>query len=303
MSLGVVEHELRSEVVHLLAWLNPRHELLVVHALKLCALEVASDAPRTLLLLLVERSKLALGALLLGLEISLHEVLGHDEGHWLAAVEVVGLNRNIINLRTYAERNVRRQCPRSCGPSHEVGLAPLCPLCLGVADEELHSGCEVLNVAVATRLVELVRRKACACAWRIWLYGVALVEQTLIVELLEQPPECLDVLVVVGDIRVVEVDEVAHFLGELAPLGCEHHNVLAALVVVVLSRDVLLRSLVVDILLGDSKLLLHAKLHGESVSVPACLAVNLESLHSLIAVECVLNGACQDVVDARMTVG
>ena len=73
--------------------------------------------------------------------------------------------------------------------------------------------------------------------------------------------------------------------------------------IIFLGRNILLRSLVVDILLCDTKLLLYAQLYGESVCVPSSLAVNLESLHSLIAIECVFNGACQNVVNARMTVG
>ena len=148
-----------------------------------------------------------------------------------------------------------------------------------------------------------MRRQSGTCARRVRLNGVALVEQAFVVELLEEPPQSLNILVVVCDVRMVEVDEIAHLLGQLAPLGCKHHHILTTLLVVFLGRDILLRSLVVDILLCDTKLLLYAKLYGESVCVPSRLAVNLESLHGLIAIECVLNGACQNVVNARMTVG
>ena len=85
-----------------------------------------------------------------------------------------------------------------------------------------------------------MRAQACTCAWRVWLNGVTLVEQPLIIELLEEPPESLDVLVIVGDIRMIEIYEVTHLLGQLAPLSGELHHVLAALVVVILCRDILL---------------------------------------------------------------
>ena len=134
MRLSIFSHKLRSETVHLLTWLHPRHKLLVVHALKFCALEVACDAPRTLFFLLVKRSQLALGTFLLRLQVSLHKILSHNDSDWLAAIEVVCLYRNVVNLRTNAERNVRRQSPRSCSPCYEVWLTPLCPLFFRVTD-------------------------------------------------------------------------------------------------------------------------------------------------------------------------
>ena len=86
MSLGIFCNKLRSEIVNLLTWLHPRHELLVVHSLKFCALEVACNAPWAHLLLLVKRSQLVLLALLLRLQVSLDEVLSHNDGDRLAII-------------------------------------------------------------------------------------------------------------------------------------------------------------------------------------------------------------------------
>ena len=55
--------------------------------------------------------------------------------------------------------------------------------------------------------------EACACGGRIWLDGVALVEKVLIVELLKQPPQTLYILVIVGDVRVLHVNPIAHLVG------------------------------------------------------------------------------------------
>ena len=106
VSCGVVCNKLRSKVIHLLTWFNPRHELFVVHTFKLCALVMACNSPRTQFLLLVKRSKFALSTLLLRLQISLHKILCHNESHRLAVVKVVCLNRNIVNLWTNTECNV-----------------------------------------------------------------------------------------------------------------------------------------------------------------------------------------------------
>ena len=95
-------------------------------------------------------------------------------------------------------------------------------------------------------------RKASACSRAIGLNGVTLVEHIVLVELLQEPPEGLDVLVVVGDIGVVEVDKVAHALGKVAPFLGEHHHVLAALTVVLLGGDVSGRLVVVNVGLGNA---------------------------------------------------
>ena len=161
----------------------------------------------------------------------------------------------------------------------------------------------VLHVAVAAGKVQLVAGEARSGGGRVGLYGVALIEQTLLVELLQQPPERLDVLVVVSDIGVVEVHEVAHALRQVAPLGGERHHVLAALAVVVLGRDIAGRVGIVDVGLGDAQCLLHAQLHGQAVGVPSGLTLHLEALHGLVAVESVLQRTAQHMVDARVTVG
>ena len=302
MSGCIVCDKLRSEQIHLLAWFHPWHELLVVHTLEFCTLHVVDDTPWALLLLLVERKKVALLALLVSLQVRAYQSLRHDKRHRLTIVEIVGLDGYIVNLRTHAESHVRWQSPRSSCPCDEVRFAPLRPLCLRILDKELYSGGEVLYVAIATRLVQLVRAKTCTRTWRIWLDGITLVEQALVVELLQKPPQSLDVLIVVSDIRMVKVNEVAHLLSQFTPLGSELHHVLTALMVVVFRRDVLLRSLVVNILLGNTQFLLDTQLHRKSVGIPSRLAVNLESLHSLVSVECILNTTCEDVVNTRVSV-
>ncbi len=302
MSGSILCHKLRSEVIDLLARFHPRHQLLVVHAFELGTLHAVNDAPRALLLLLVEWQEVALLALLVSLQVSIDTALRHNQSHWLAIVEIISLDGNIVNLRTHTESHVGWQCPRCGSPSDEIRFAPLGPLSLRILDQELCCGGEVLHVAITTRLVQLVRAQACTCAWRIWLDGIALVKQALVVELLEEPPQSLDVLVVVSDIRMVEVNEVTHLLGQLAPLGSKLHHILTTLVVVVLCRDILLRSLVVNILLGNTQFFLDTEFNRKSVSIPSSLAVNLESLHSLVSVECILDTTSQHVVNTRVAV-
>ena len=89
---------------------------------------------------------------------------------------------------------------------------------------------------------------------------------------------------------MIQVYEIAHYLCKRAPLRRIFHHVLAAFVIVLLHADVLVRSLVVNILLGDSKFFLYTQLHGQAVGIPAGLAVNLKAFHRLVTVESVFDG-------------
>ena len=82
-------------------------------------------------------------------------------------------------------------------------------------------------------------RKTRAGGGGVGLDGVALVEAVLVVELLQEPPQGLDKLVVVGHIRVLQIDEIAHLLGQLAPFGRELQYVGAAMAVVIYGGNIL----------------------------------------------------------------
>ena len=275
--------------------LHPRQQLLVVHAYEVGSLVFADN---------LERNELVAGLVLLegetfGLlvEMGVEQRLGQYGGHLLTRVCVPGADGHVVDLRADAERRIRRQGPRRGGPCQEAGGAPTLHLGFGVRDAELAHDGRVLHVAVAARLVQLVGREPRAGGRRVGLDRVALVEQPLVEELLEQPPQRLDVFVVVGDVGVVHIDPVSHLARELLPHARELHDGLAAGAVVLLDRD-----LPPDVLLRDAELLLDAQLHRESVRVPSGLAVHEVSLLGLVAAEDVLDRAGHDVVDARHAV-
>ena len=97
---------------------------------------------------------------------------------------------------------------------------------------------------------------------------------------------------------MLHIDPVAHLMAEVGPFARVHHHVLATLAVVVLDADGL-----TDVFLRDAKFLFYAKLYWQSVCVPAGFALHLEALHRLEAAECVLDAACQDMMDAWVSVG
>ena len=154
--------------------------------------------------------------------------LCQDDGHFLAAIAVVGLHGNVVYLRPYTERGIAGQCPRSGSPCQEVGSPPLCHFRLRVLYPELPHHGRVFHVAVASGLVQLVRAESRTGSGRIRLYGISFIKQSFLVELLQQPPQGFDVAVVVSDVGVLHVHPVAHLVSQVFPLFGELHDVLAA---------------------------------------------------------------------------
>ena len=280
---GIVGTEVRGDMHdtgailrrHVVAWndakgvahrLNGGHQLLVLHTHEVGTLAASHDAPRYDLVTLLEGAKVAVLALLV--EVGTDAGFGQYDGNGLPAVGVERLHGHIVNLGTYAERRVSSQRPRCRCPRQEIEGSPLAfngnlntpffgGACGGLHPEQRRTR-RVFHVAVAAGLVQLVARQSRTGSRRVRLYGVALVEQSLPVKLFQQPPQCLDVFVVVGDVGVVKVDEIADALRQVAPLGGELHDVLAALAIVVLGRDILCRLLVVNVGLRDTQFLLNA---------------------------------------------
>ena len=101
---------------------------------------------------------------------------------------------------------------------------------------------------------------------------------------------------------MIQIHEVTHTLSELTPFSCELHHVFTTALVIFLYRDVFLALLVVNIFFGNAEFLLNAQFYWQSMCVPTSLTVHLETLHGLIAIECILDAACQHMVDARMSI-
>ena len=275
INFGIFLHKVRCIAIQLLRWFHPRHQLLVLHSHQFWSHVFAHDAVRYHLVTMLVAFQWHI--LTLWLQVCPNQCLCHHHSNRLVIVDIVSLYGYILDLWSHAESHVGRQCPRSCGPCHEVRLTPLGPLLFWIQGLEERSYRSILHIAVAAWLIQFMARKTCSCTWRIRLNGVAFIEQTLVVKLTEQPPQGFDVLIIVSDIRVVQIHKVTHTLCQVTPLGSELHHVFTTTLVIILHRDVFLALLVVDILLCDAQFLLHAQLHRQSVCIPSCLALHLEA--------------------------
>ncbi len=243
----------------------------------------------------------------LRVEVRVLQCRGHYIRGRFARIGIETFHQRVADGRSHAEGGVRRQCPRRGGPCQEAevlhapGFHPERPFGLGIAfgqHPELRHAGRVLHVAVAARLVQLVRAQSRARRGRIGLYGIALVKQTFVVELFQQPPQRLDIPVVIRDVGMLHVHPIAHAVGQVFPLAGIFHHVLAASGVVVVYGN-----LFADVLFRDAQRFLHAQFHGQAVRVPPRLALHLEAAHGLVAAEHVFQRACQHMVYARQAVG
>ena len=140
------------------------------------------------------------------------------------------------------------------------------------------------------------KRRAAARAVRHDL--VALVEQVLVPEIFQDPPDRLDIFVGVGHIGIFQVHPKGDAVGQFLPiLDVGKDGLLAKLVEFV---DAVFFDL---LFVGEAKLLLDFDLDRQAVRIPAAAARDVIAAHDLVAREHILEGARQHMVHARLAIG
>jgi hypothetical protein len=249
---------------------------LVAHAVERGAREALEDAH-------------ALGGVGGG-EDPLDQRLGQDDGR----IERPGLGPHVDELGVDRHRGVGDEGPRRGGP-HEQLVAGLQRAAV-LDHRQAHVDARVDHVLVAEG--HLVTGERGAAAWAVGHDLVALVEQSLVVDLAQRPPHRLDVRRVERAVGIVEVDPEADALRQRVPVLEVLEDRLAAALVELGDPEFL------DLLLVlDAELLLDGDLDRQAVRVPAALALDLVAAHRLVARVDVLEDAREDVVDARLAVG
>ena len=202
---------------------------------------------------------------------------------------VAVLHLHIVDVRTDGKRHVRRQRPRRGRPRQHARLRI-------VLQAEPDGDGRVGHVLVALVGFEVGERGGAAGAVREDL--VALVDQALVPQLAEHPPDRLHVLHVHRAVAVAEIDPAAHALHDGLPFaGVAQHDAAAGFVE-------LADAVVLDLLLaGELQLLLHLVLDREAVAVPAERAFAVFAAHGLVARDHVLDRAGEDVAVVRQAGG
>ena len=213
----------------------------------------------------------------------IQQLLGQDQPLLLAFS--FQFDSDVLDLGVNSQGHVAGQGPRRGGPHQEVG-ARLIP------QGELDENGRVFDLFVAHS--HLVIRQGGAAAGAIRYNLVALVDEVLIPQLLEDPPDRLDVFILQGDVGVVHVNPEADAVGQLLPFPDVAKDTLAALGVELSHAIVLDGLLAVEI-----QLLLDLQLHGKAMRIPAPLPEDMVATHGLVAGEEVFENPSQDVMSSR----
>jgi len=279
---------------------DPREQRLVADACQVLAHVLALDTERYVFaagLVAVHRKVFVLLR-----EIGRAQVFGQKDGKRSARIGIERPHAHVADSGPHGQRRVRGQRPGRRRPCHEVHVAvgPVeQPFALLVAhDAEQGRAGRVLHVAVTAGLVQLVIAETRTGRRRVRLNRIALVKKPLLVQFGKQMPQRLDILVVIGDVRVLHIDPVAHPARQPLPCVGIGHHLPAADAVVLLDRY--FRP---DILLRDAELLLDAQLDGQSVRIPSGFAMDQKAPLGLVAADDVLDRAGHHMVDTRHAVG
>ena len=126
---------------------------------------------------------------------------------------------------------------------------------------------------------------------------MTLVEQTLFVDLLQAPPFGFDIVILVGDVRMLHVSPVADALAHFFPLGLILPDRLFAFL------DERFDAVFLNLRLAvQTQHLLDFQLDRQTMGIPARLAQNVVTLHRAIARDDVLDCARFHVSDMRLAV-
>ena len=124
-----------------------------------------------------------------------------------------------------------------------------------------------------------------------------LVEQVFLPKLTEDPPDRFDIVVLIGNVGIVEVQPETDAPGQFVPLCFLFPNAFAALLIE-LGNAIFLNLL----FLLDTKRFFYLNFNRQTVGVPAGFTLNAVTLHGTQATNQIFDGSRNDMMDARLAV-
>ncbi len=127
---------------------------------------------------------------------------------------------------------------------------------------------------------------------------MSFVQKSFVSNLFYCPPNRLNIVVIVSDIRVIHINPVANTTGHFFPFTLIFPNTFLTFF------DKRLNSVVFNFLFAvNAKHFFNFKLNRQAVSIPACFTQNFKAFHCFIAWNNVLHNPCQNMPDVRLTIG
>ena len=267
----VCHHEMCLLVLLLRFLRGARIERLILCADEVCAL-IGLQHLIGLLPLLCERS----------------EHLVQKRGAEHIGLTVCRLYLGVLQRRMHAECGIAGQGPGCGGPCQEGEIAVLRP--------EAYDGGALIQLLIA--LCHLVRGQRGSAAGAVGHYLEALVQKSLLPDLLQRPPLGLNEVIVIGHIGILHVRPEADLVGEILP----HALVLPDIFLAQVNEGG--NAVLLDLLLAiDADLLLHFQLHRKSVGIPAGLSGHHRSLHGMVSGNHILKRTGFYMADMGLSIG
>jgi len=124
------------------------------------------------------------------------------------------------------------------------------------------------------------------------------IDEVALKEIVEDPPDALDVVVGERDVRMVQIDPVAHQFRHFPPqLFIAEHGIAAV------GAEFLQAIFFHGAFIFQTELLFHLDLHGQAMRVPPGFTLHLIAGHGLVSADRVLEGAGHHVMDAGFAIG
>ena len=203
-------------------------------------------------------------------------------------VAVDRLDFRIGLIRVHTEHDVAGKRPRCGRPCEYISVL--------VTQFKADDRRAFLDILVALR--HFVAGERCAAAWAVRDDLIALVEKTLLPDFLQCPPLGLDIIIVIGDIRVFHIGPETDLGGEILP----HALVLPDTLLAVINKGS--QSVLLDLLFSvEAEFLLDFYLHRQTVCVPSRLTGDHLPFHGMIAWNHILDDTRQHMSDMRLAVG
>ncbi len=185
---------------------------------------------------------------------------------------VTGAVRFDLHVRFFGihtECNVGRKRPRRRRPCKNIGI-------LSALDPKPRNGGSFLYVFIALR--NLVRGKSRPAARAVRHDFMPLIKQPFLMDLRNRPPHRFDIIVVIGNVRAIHIDPIAHAVAHLFPFALIFPDGFFTL------RNKRLDPVFFDILFAvHPERFFHFEFHGKSVRIPTRLTQNVLAFHRLKA--------------------
>ncbi len=195
---------------------------------------------------------------------------------------------DIIDIAANGKGDIGRQRPRRGGPCQEIFI-------IRIFSFEFCGDRIRFYFFVAKRY--LMGSQAGSASRAVRQDLVAFIDQSGLEEFLQDPPAAFDIIIVKGNIRVIQIDQITHSLCHLSPLFLVGEDGFLTFLVEFLDA-VLLNVL----LTGHGKLLFHFDLYREPVGIPAGFSIHFKTLHRLVTAHGVLKRTRDHVMDPGSSV-